>query len=57
MILLSDGVHNMLDGVAVASAFSLSIETGIITTILVLLHELPHEFGNFGVLINAGFKT
>ena len=57
MILFSDGVHNFLDGVAVASAFSINIETGVITTILVLLHELPHEFGNFGVLLNAGFKT
>ena len=56
MILFSDGMHNFLDGVAIASAFSVSLETGVITTILVLLHELPQEIGDFGVLLNAGFE-
>ena len=56
MILFSDGMHNFLDGVAIAGAFGVSIETGIITTILVLLHEIPQEIGDFGVLINSGFE-
>jgi zinc and cadmium transporter len=56
MILFSDGMHNFLDGVAIASAFHLGTEAGIITTILVLLHELPQEIGDFGVLLNSGFS-
>jgi zinc and cadmium transporter len=56
MILFSDGMHNFLDGVAIASAFALNTEIGVITTILVLLHELPQEIGDFGVLINSGFS-
>jgi len=56
MILFSDGMHNFMDGIAIASAFNLNFEAGIITTVLVLLHELPQEIGDFGVLLNSGFS-
>jgi len=56
MILFSDAIHNFLDGVTVATAFSFNISLGLITTFLVVLHEIPHEIGNFAVLINSGFE-
>ena len=56
MILFSDGMHNFLDGVAVAGAFSVNFHLGIITTLLIIFHEIPKEIGSFGVLLNAGFS-
>jgi zinc and cadmium transporter len=57
MVLLGDGVHNFIDGLLVAGSYMVSIEVGIATTIAVILHEIPQEIGNFGVLIHAGYKT
>ena len=55
MVLLGDGVHNFIDGLLVAASYMVSIEVGIATTIAVILHEIPQEMGNFGVLIHAGY--
>ena len=56
MVLFGDGVHNLIDGLIIATSYMVSIEVGIATTIAVILHEIPQEMGNFGVLIHAGFK-
>ncbi len=57
MVLLGDGVHNFIDGLLVAGSYMVSLEVGIATTIAVVLHEIPQEIGNFGVLIHAGYKA
>jgi len=56
MNLFGDALHNFLDGVIIASSYLVSIPAGIATTIAVLLHEIPQEIGDFGVLIYAGFS-
>lgn len=53
--LIGDGLHNFIDGVVIVAAFSLSVELGIATTIGVILHEIPQEISDFGVLIYGGF--
>lgn len=53
--LIGDGMHNFIDGLIIAGAYFLSIPAGIATTIAIVLHEIPHEVGNFGVLIHGGF--
>jgi zinc and cadmium transporter len=53
--LISDSFHNFLDGLLIAAAFSYSFEIGIATTFTVLMHELPQEIGDFGILIHAGY--
>jgi len=55
LVLVSDGFHNFIDGVIIAASYAISIELGIATTIAVILHEIPQEIGDFGVLIHAGF--
>jgi len=57
MILFGDGVHNFIDGLIIASSYMVSLEVGMATTIAVILHEIPQEIGNFGVLIHAGYKA
>lgn len=56
LILISDGVHNFIDGLVIAGSFIAGIEVGIVTTIAVALHEIPQEIGDFGVLIYGGFE-
>lgn len=55
--LLGDGVHNLIDGLIIGASYLVSIELGVATTIAVILHEIPQEIGDFGVLIYAGYTT
>ncbi len=55
MNLISDGAHNFLDGIAIGASYLISIPVGIATTVAVILHEIPQEIGDFGLLLHAGF--
>jgi zinc and cadmium transporter len=55
MNLVGSGVHNLLDGVVIAAAFQVSQPLGLSTALAVGLHEIPHELGDFAVLVKAGF--
>lgn len=55
LILLGDGLHNLIDGIIIAISFLVSIPFGIITTIMILAHEIPQELGDFGVLVHSGY--
>jgi zinc and cadmium transporter len=54
--LLGDIIHNFIDGLIIAAAFLENFPLGVITTFAVIIHEIPHELGNFGVLVYGGFK-
>lgn len=56
LVLVSDGMHNLIDGVAIGAAFMVSPAVGIATTAAILLHEIPQEIGDFALLIHAGFS-
>jgi len=54
LVLAGDGIHNFVDGVAIAVAFLVSIPLGIVTTIAVASHEIPQEIADMGVLLANG---
>jgi zinc and cadmium transporter len=56
MNLVGDGFHNFIDGMIVASSYIISIPLGLATTLAVILHEIPQEIGDFGILLHAGFS-
>jgi len=57
MNLVSDGVHNFIDGMIIAASYMVSVPLGLATTLAVIFHELPQEIGDFGVLIFGGLSV
>jgi zinc and cadmium transporter len=56
LILVADGVHNFIGGLAVAGAFLVDLRVGLVTWIAAAAHEIPQELGDFGILIHAGWS-
>jgi len=54
--LVTDSLHNFTDGVLIAAAWMASPEVGVATTLAVVVHEIPQEISDFGVLLHAGFS-
>ncbi|EDW93153.1 zinc transporter foi [Drosophila yakuba] len=57
MIIMGDGLHNFTDGMAIGAAFAENIAGGFSTSLAVFCHELPHELGDFAILIKAGMSV
>lgn len=55
-ILIGDAFHNFADGMVIAAAFLLDWKAGVLATLAVMAHEIPHEVGDFMILLNAGFS-
>lgn len=56
MNLVGDGMHNLLDGMIIGGAYLANFSLGVTATVAVILHEIPQEIGDFGVLLHAGLK-
>ncbi len=56
LILLGDGLHNFLGGLAVAGTFLIDIRLGIVTWLAAAAHEIPQELGDFAVLLHGGWQ-
>jgi solute carrier family 39 (zinc transporter), member 7 len=54
--LIADFTHNITDGLALSSSFYASPALGATTTVAVFFHEIPHEVGDFALLIQSGFS-
>jgi len=55
LVLVSDAVHNLIDGIIIGISYLVSLPVGLATTVAVILHEIPQEIGDFAILVHAGF--
>jgi zinc and cadmium transporter len=56
LILIGDGLHNFIGGLAIAGTFLVDVRLGIMTWLAAVAHEVPQELGDFGVLIHGGWS-
>jgi zinc and cadmium transporter len=56
LVVFGDTIHNFIDGIAIASAYLIDPYFGLVVTLSTFLHETPHEIGDFGVLMSAGWS-
>jgi len=54
--LIGDGIHNFIDGLVIGASFTVNIHFGVITTLVIVFHEIPQEIGDFGVLVYGGME-
>ncbi|XP_071441825.1 zinc transporter ZIP13 homolog [Hetaerina americana] len=54
--LVANSIDNFTHGLAVGGGFSLSLRVGAFTTFAILVHEVPHEIGDFAILLRSGFS-
>lgn len=57
MVLISDAMHNFIDGMALGISYQTDWETGLSTSLAILLHEVPHELGDMAILREAGYTV
>lgn len=53
--MVADFTHNFTDGLAIGASYLAGTTVGVITTLTVLVHEVPHEIGDFAILVQSGF--
>lgn len=56
MMTVGDSLHNLIDGIVIGSTFLVSPATGIITSLAIMAHEIPHEMADFGVMLSLGWS-
>jgi len=54
--LIADFMHNFTDGLAIGASFIAGSAVGLVTMITVLVHEIPHEIGDFAILVQSGYS-
>ena len=56
LVLIGGAVHNFIDGALIGASLVTSVSLGVSAAIAVAAHEVPHEIGDFAVLLHAGYS-
>jgi zinc and cadmium transporter len=55
-LIISDSIHNFIDGVAIAAALVTDVKLGLVVALATFAHEIPQEIGDFAVLLSTGLS-
>ena len=56
IILMGDSLHNLTDGIVIATAFLGGLNLGIVAGLTIIIHEISHETADFGILLHSGYS-
>jgi len=56
-LLFGAAIHSLVDGMAIATGYTVGTRLGILTTVAVLFHEVPHHIGDVSILIHKGIPV
>ena len=56
IVVAGDTIHNFIDGMVIAAAYLVEPTLGVVVALATFLHEIPHEMGDFGLMLKAGWK-
>jgi zinc and cadmium transporter len=56
LVLIGDGLHNLLGGLAIGGAFLIDVRLGLASWVAAAAHEIPQELGDFAVLVHGGWS-
>jgi zinc and cadmium transporter len=56
LVLVGDGLHNLIDGIVIAASFIVSPGLGVATATAVAAHEIPQEIADFAILTRGGYS-
>lgn len=56
LVVVGDTIHNLIDGLTIGASFLVSPAFGLVTAFSTFLHEVPHEVGDFGILLKAKWQ-
>ena len=54
--LLANGFDNFTHGMSVGASFLVSYKVGVLTTLAIVIHEIPHEIVDNVILLRSGFS-
>jgi zinc and cadmium transporter len=55
-LLIGDSIHNLADGIVIASSFMINPVVGFLTAAGIALHEVPQEIAEYAVLRAGGYS-
>lgn len=57
LVIAGDSLHNFLDGIAIALAYVADPALGLTAALAIAAHEIPHEIGDFSILLDRGWSN
>ena len=55
--MVGDFIHNFTDGLSIGVSYVADFKMGLVTTLAMFFHEIPHEVGDFAILFQLNYSV